>query len=334
MARTLWDIEDLGYRVARERYRNGITEATQTEFFNHDPFCLVSKDGKVVPCEPRGAWYSLRVKGLLGEGDGVDFEILKDAEVEARGLAVPPRGNKKYSDAALFDGTLEKDRRKAERARLKVCISQGRTAQELDGLASMGPSVVRLGDADHPWKALLDTALKDGRKIRFFEEVARSRGQGGFSTLTNSLIDFGGWRVVNPGREPDLEDILARGQLWPGSDPVMARGRRSQCHANSAQYWAKNMDRALLVTGYALTDDDGMWRQHSWCVNVTEDGPRIVETTEPRVAYFGFVMTAEEAAQFHEDTVGRKVRLPKAGMVTEPEAAPDPESEPTVMRIA
>lgn len=48
------------------------------------------------------------------------------------------------------------------------------------------------------------------------------------------------------------------------------------------------------MTGWALTNDDGIWRQHSW---VKESG-RIIETTAERDLYFGFELTPEEAKTF------------------------------------
>ena len=55
------------------------------------------------------------------------------------------------------------------------------------------------------------------------------------------------------------------------------------------------------MTGYALSDD-GMWRQHSWCIcdageEYIEDSI-IIETTEKRLAYFGFIMDEEESEEF------------------------------------
>ncbi len=53
-------------------------------------------------------------------------------------------------------------------------------------------------------------------------------------------------------------------------------------------------DLRWLRTGYALSRD-GVWRQHSWCY--TDNGV-VVETTEKRVQYFGYVMTEDECDQF------------------------------------
>ena len=52
-----------------------------------------------------------------------------------------------------------------------------------------------------------------------------------------------------------------------------------------------------VCTGYALSDD-GMWRQHSWCIDKRPRTTKIIETTEPRVLYFGYVLNDEETKRF------------------------------------
>ena len=89
------------------------------------------------------------------------------------------------------------------------------------------------------------------------------------------------------------------------------QGETSQCHTNSAMLWEANKSRTLegpyreelaLATGYAMSED-GLWRQHSWCVLRTPARVKVVETTVPRVAYYGFVMTHAEAERFAEKSV-------------------------------
>ncbi len=118
--------------------------------------------------------------------------------------------------------------------------------------------------------------------------------------LRNLLLSFGGEEVCLPVYEPDLVAILDRGQLWKGDRITMMRGRPSQCHRNSAYCWDANKDKAVLCTGYALSED-GLWRQHSWCIHVKPRKNRVVETTLERIAYFGFVMTEKEATEFYFD---------------------------------
>lgn len=116
--------------------------------------------------------------------------------------------------------------------------------------------------------------------------------------LRDVLLGFGGNSVCFVVRDEDLEKILDRGILWDGADAEMMPGRPSQCHMNSAYCWDANRDKVTIATGYALSSD-GMWRQHSWCIAFDEDEcPYIVETTEPRVAYYGFPMTYSECEIF------------------------------------
>lgn len=94
--------------------------------------------------------------------------------------------------------------------------------------------------------------------------------------------------------EPDLQTILSRGQFFRGYNARMMRGESCKCHGNSAALWDANRNKVKIVTGYALTRD-GVWRQHTWCVN--GDGC-VIETTEKRLLYYGFTMTHTEAEQF------------------------------------
>jgi hypothetical protein len=104
-----------------------------------------------------------------------------------------------------------------------------------------------------------------------------------------------GWAAVIPNIEPDLEKILEEGRRFPGKSKTI-RGEPSTA--------TRTVRRAGMKTGnfarYAqdtLFPKDGMWRQHSWVY--TNDGV-VVETTEKRVQYFGFIMTEEECEIFWE----------------------------------
>ena len=118
--------------------------------------------------------------------------------------------------------------------------------------------------------------------------------------LRKKLLSFGGQEVCTPMFEYDLENILDRGQLWFGDRIKMMKGQPSQCHRNSCNLWENNKDKTVLCTGYALSED-GLWRCHSWLVWLKPRKNYVVETTVKRKAYFGFVMTEEEANQFCEE---------------------------------
>lgn len=131
------------------------------------------------------------------------------------------------------------------------------------------------------------------------------------SEIMRRLLDFGGYAVVMAWHESDAEAILERGQLWYGDRIIMQKGEPSQCHTNSAMLWEANKSRTLegpyreelaLATGYAMSED-GLWRQHSWCVLRTPARVKVVETTVLKVAYYGFVMTHAEAERFAERSV-------------------------------
>jgi len=64
-----------------------------------------------------------------------------------------------------------------------------------------------------------------------------------------------------------------------------------QCHDNCVDlrcYAGSGRSEYRIVHGWALSAN-GIWYCHSWCIQRT--GPEnIIETTIPRIAYFGFVV--------------------------------------------
>ena len=116
-------------------------------------------------------------------------------------------------------------------------------------------------------------------------------------SLRDSLLKFGGEAVCMPSVEEDLEKLLSRGQLWSGVGSKLMKGRPISCHENSCNLWEANQDKLFISTGYALSDD-GMWRQHSWCVFPKARSVNMIETTVKRELYFGFVMTLDEIEDF------------------------------------
>ena len=122
----------------------------------------------------------------------------------------------------------------------------------------------------------------------------------GLYDLKNLLLSFGGEATCLDAYEEDLDKILQYGQLWLGTNVKMMKGLPSQCHRNSCDLWVENKENSRICTGYALSDD-GMWRQHSWLVWMKPKSNQIVETTVPRLAYFGYVMTTEQCEKFVAD---------------------------------
>ena len=171
---------------------------------------------------------------------------------------------------------------------------------------------IKVKKMDEDWKE----RLKDrwwatnyaGNKDNFTEV------QGRMLKLRDKLISYGGEEVCFFDIDSDLNKLMARGELIIIRDSApnnideallkLVKGEASQCHKNSSIVWSSNREskkfdgKLYLVTGYALSED-GMWRQHSWCLLKQPDGTNtIIETTLKRVAYYGFEMDEEEALHF------------------------------------
>lgn len=103
--------------------------------------------------------------------------------------------------------------------------------------------------------------------------------------------------LIVPMYEENIKEILERGILKENSNKYK-RGEVSRCHSNSA-YFASKFKKYRLMTGYAYTEEDGLWRQHSWLLDNKDN---VVETTPiKRDLYFGFILTEEESKRFCED---------------------------------
>ena len=110
------------------------------------------------------------------------------------------------------------------------------------------------------------------------------------------MLRHGGDLLVAPPKaDPDVQELLEFGILTGGIIKLNIMSS-SSCHQNVASLW---MDRKFgivaVATGYALSDD-GLWRQHSWCI--LPDG--VLETTESRLKYFGIVLQGQRADHFAE----------------------------------
>ena len=117
-----------------------------------------------------------------------------------------------------------------------------------------------------------------------------------YERLKRKLLEVAG-QAVCLRYEEDIIPITNRGQFFRGYNARKMRGDPCQCHSNSANLWDRNRDKLSIATGYALSDD-GMWRQHTWCVDRDN---RVVETTEDRLLYFGFLLSYADAEQFFQN---------------------------------
>ena len=114
-----------------------------------------------------------------------------------------------------------------------------------------------------------------------------------YADLQARLLKLGG-RLVVPRTEPDLEILINRGKSWPTRGLRLWVGEPSACHANTADLWEKWHTKGFrIVTGWGLTHNDQLWRQHSWGWL-----GRIIETTLRRDKYFGTMLTPAESQHF------------------------------------
>lgn len=141
--------------------------------------------------------------------------------------------------------------------------------------------------------------ITDAERMKFLADkmFACVQQDKNMQKLFTKLLKHGGQFVVSPIVEEDLKKLLSRGEFFSYS-VLMARGERCQCHRNACSVWRNNFG-VKLITGYALSEDNPVWVQHSWCYR---EG-RIIETTERRIAYFGYVMGPREAKKFYEENI-------------------------------
>lgn len=127
---------------------------------------------------------------------------------------------------------------------------------------------------------------------RRFREAAEQ--QPDLEALRGLLLGLGGVHLVAPpGPDAALQLVIDSGFVMAG--PVVRRTvERSGCHRNLAEIWAeKHHGLVGIGTGYSLSND-GLWRQHSW--GLLREG--ILETTVPRVKYFGALLQHGDADSF------------------------------------
>ncbi len=91
----------------------------------------------------------------------------------------------------------------------------------------------------------------------------------------------------------DADKVLSRGQLFKGKC-IFRPGKPNRCDENVFQLAAKSKGKIKPVSGYALSED-GLWYAHTWGIR-SDDA--IVETTEKRVLYFGYIVTEEDMADW------------------------------------
>ncbi len=137
------------------------------------------------------------------------------------------------------------------------------------------------------WHVLHDSAAygKNKESMRYWSERDAR-----WNALAQRLLRIGG-AVVCACPEEDMGLILRRGRTWTPqqADIILTKGKGSRCHQNTL-FLKESNPHLMACAGWSLSRD-GIWRQHSWCV---EPGDwRIIETTAKRLAYHGAALSEE-----------------------------------------
>lgn len=125
-----------------------------------------------------------------------------------------------------------------------------------------------------------------------------ARDQPEILVLRELLLALGGEEMVAPPKfDGDIPLLIKAGFLMTAS-VVEELMERSSCHQNVAALWNnRRKDLTGIGTGYALTCHDGLWRQHSWALT----NESLIETTAPRLKYFGVLLEGSNADRFALD---------------------------------
>lgn len=116
------------------------------------------------------------------------------------------------------------------------------------------------------------------------------------NTLTMKILKYGGESVCVKLPEPDMNLLLKKGDLIPFKWVKHEIGEDNSCHSNSSRLWFRQKRNFYICTGYGLTEDDQMWRQHTWLIDKQKE--TITETTEEREKYFGIIFRGVKAWHF------------------------------------
>lgn len=112
-----------------------------------------------------------------------------------------------------------------------------------------------------------------------------------WSPLKKKLLAIDGERVIWPGADPHLAQLVSEGRLF--HEPVtVRRGEPHRCHENTAKLWGKDTAHIQIATGYALIEDT--WITHSWALR---EG-RLVDSIGKWDKYYGVVLDQDQAIQF------------------------------------
>lgn len=183
----------------------------------------------------------------------------------------------------------------------EMSMSKGKPTKALDDLVKLG-FVNNCNAIDNDWKERLKGFWW---ATNYTGAIEMNDCRKKMLNLRDKLLEVAGEEMCMTYDEEDIDNILEYGQFWIGGkkNTYMKKGKPGQCHRNSCNLYESNKNnnklngKLLIATGYALSKDN-MWRQHSWLVLRKARSWKIIETTEERELYFGFVMDDELCEKF------------------------------------
>jgi hypothetical protein len=122
---------------------------------------------------------------------------------------------------------------------------------------------------------------------RLLAQVNPPKDRAAIRTAT-TLLNYQGIRVAIPWLESTKEHLrlVKNGRPKLGDNVILLEVDRNSCHKNVARLFVSHPGEFRIASGFAL-GIDGMWQSHSWLV---EKDDFIVETTVPRMIYYGTVL--------------------------------------------
>lgn len=122
-----------------------------------------------------------------------------------------------------------------------------------------------------------------------------------FSDLTQKLLSIGGIRVAGEFDE-DLGKLMTRGEIFSPKKVKSVKMKPCRCHGNAGVFWKNyseqhGFDNIKIVVGWCLSKD-GIWRCHSFLYQPMDNV--VIETTQKRTVYFGFILDLEESESHYE----------------------------------
>jgi len=172
-----------------------------------------------------------------------------------------------------------------------------------------GPDTLQVAEGNiislrwiHPMRLRTRATKKGAKTVERYEMIGSSLSTKSYRLLKERLLGIGGNTVSRQTSQLPCRTLYQRGR-WFRSYKWEHTHQKwtlpNECHGNAASIWEKTGHAAgwKVVTGYGL-GIDGLWEPHSWLID--QKNRIIKETTVSRKAYFGVILTTEEAERWFQ----------------------------------